>query len=70
MNYTLYKIDDKNKIIYFKYEGDIIDNETLSNIKDNYDRLMKFATDNHYTINFVFDNEVNYDDIFSYKKSL
>ena len=42
MHYTLYKIDDLNKIIYVKYEDGIENNDI--------ERIVNFANENNYTI--------------------
>ena len=66
MQYTLYRIDDKSKTIYIK----ISDNENKDNFESDYQRIMKYASDNNYIVNYIYENTDNYEDTFSYKKSL
>ena len=69
MYYILYKIDDKNKIIYMKRENDIINNEMLLNIINDYERIVKYANENNYIIE-LYEKIENYEDVFSFKKHL
>ncbi len=69
MYYTLYKIDDRNKIIYMKTEDHTIDNTMLSNMKNDYERIVKFANENNYIIE-LYKKEENYEDVFSLRKHL
>ena len=69
MYYTLYKIDDINKIIYVKKEDDIISNEMLLNFITDYEKIVKFANENNYIIDLYAKTE-NYEDVFSLKKHL
>ena len=69
MYYTLYEIDDKNKTIYMKIEENTVSNEMLLNINNDYERIVKFANENNYTIK-LYEQRDNYEDIFSFKKHL
>lgn len=69
MYYTLYKIDDINKIIYVKRENDIVSNEILLNFINDYERIVKFANENNYIIE-LYKKEENYEDVFSLRKHL
>ena len=69
MYYTLYKIDDINKIIYLKKENDIVSNEILLNFINDYERIVKFANENNYIIE-LYKKEENYEDVFSLRKHL
>ena len=69
MYYTLYKIDDINKIIYIKRENDIVSNEILLNFINDYERIVKFANENNYIIE-LYKKEENYEDVFSLRKHL
>ena len=61
MHYTLYKIDDLNKIIYVKDEDGIENNDI--------ERIVNFANENNYTIE-VYEKTENYEDVFSLRKHL
>ena len=69
MYYTLYSIDDKNKIIYMIRIRDILSSEMQLNIINDYERIVKFANDNNYRIE-LYEKEDNYESIFSLKKHL
>lgn len=69
MYYTLYKIDDRNKVIYMKIEDHITDDTTLSNMKDDYERIVKFANENNYLIE-TYNEKDNDEDYFSFKRHL
>ena len=69
MYYTLYEIDDKNKIIYLEEIENIYNKEMLLNIKNDYQKIIEYANKNNYLIKLHELND-NYEDIFSFKKSL
>ncbi len=69
MYYTLYEIDDKNKIIYLQIIENVVNNEMLLNIKNDYQRIIEYANKNNYSIK-LYEMNNNYEDSFSFKKSL
>ena len=69
MYYTIYKIDDINKIIYIKRQDDIISNDMLLSFINDYERIVKFANENNYIIE-LYEKRENYEDVFSLKKHL
>ena len=69
MYYTLYGIDDKNKIIYMKREDNIDSNKMQSNINNDCERIVQFANKNNYIIKLYEKTDI-YEDVFSLKKHL
>lgn len=69
MYYTLYRIDDKNKIIYVKIEDHITDSTILSNMQKDHERIVKFANKNNYLIE-IYNEKDNDEDYFSFKRHL
>ena len=70
MYYTLYGIDNVNKVIYIKIENRVVNNELLLNFNNDYQRILKYASENNYTIQCINELTNNYTDNFSFKRSL
>ena len=66
MYYILDRIDNKNKIIYMR----LIDNLANDNVINDYCRVLQYANDNNYIIEYINDKDNIFEDPFSceYKK--
>lgn len=64
MYYILDRIDDKNKMIYMQS----VDNLVNSDIINDYYRILEYANNNNYIIEYISDKDNNFEDSFSYKR--
>lgn len=64
MYYILDRIDDKNKIIYMQS----VDNLVNGDIINDYYRILEYANNNNYIIEYISDKDNNFEDSFSYKR--
>ena len=63
MNYVLDRIDSINKIIYMQYVDNLVNDDVIND----YYRILEYANNNGYTIEYLNNKDNYYEDDFSYQ---